>query len=325
MQTVLVIQSSAAGAVYLSGRMAGEVDEDHPLSMPVSPFGALLIELRPFARGLLPLSVRLPLSHGVPILPGPDPRLCAALWPGGTIELELLPESVPDPTPRFLAQEGDTRLFYFDKPALRCESPASVSVHPLPEGALKPSVTLIDQGILLIGERMTGDQYAVVLSPDGSQALLSVTGRSVSPLNGSTIRLLRPCGDSVGHAALETWAYAPSGWQLTASEPMWEQGAPHWPMTPEATALAAAEAAQMGLTAEAAACFAPTCRHEELLAPIREYDGCTPLRHPLPGGETAVGLMKLKDNVLHIVPLVYSAIPGGPRGGYQLTQFEIRK
>lgn len=324
-QTVLVIQSAEAGAVYLNGRMAGETDAEHPLCLPVSPFGALILEMRPFAPALMPLSLRLPLSRGAPILTAPDPRMSIALWPGGVIEIELIPERVPSPA-RFLIQSGGVRFFMKEgpQPLLRCESAASVREYPLPEGANAPELTPLPNSLLMTGQRGGGDQYALVLAPDASSLLLSVTGKNISLLEGSAaLRLMHPFGDTVGHASLETWAASPAGWQLSSSEPMWEHGAPIHPASPEATAVAAVEAAQLGLLHEAEAYFSPTCPHAEILARVQEYDGCTPLRCALPGGESAVGLMKLRDGVLHIIPAKYAVQPGGRLGGYLLTKLEI--
>ena len=327
MQTVLVIQSSVAGAVYLGGRLAGEVDDRHPLTLPVSPFGALILELRPFTAGYLPLALRIPLSHGVPLISAPDSRFCAALWPGDVVELELIPEPLPlSAPPRFLCQIGDVRFSCLQArtPSLRCESSAAVFTHSLPDGALPPSVSPLPAGFLLTGGLPEGDQYALVLSPDASSVLLSVSGRNLSLLDGgAALRILRPSGDTVGHAALETWAASPAGWQLTASEPMWLTGGPAWPQTPEAAAIAAVEAAQLGLANEAAAYFSPLCPCADVLARAAAFDGCVPLRYPLPDGESAIGLMRLRDHLLRIVPARYSAAPGGTHGPWQLTKLEI--
>ena len=307
--------------------MAGEADAEHPLSLPVSPFGALIIELRPFDAGILPLTLRIPLSRGAPVLSAPDPRMSAALWPDGVLEIELLPERLPLPL-RFIAQTDGARLFFQNgsPPSLRCESAAFVREYPLPEDALAPSLSPAANSLLLTGERSCGDQYALVLSPDASSLLLSVTGKSIASLcGGAALRLMHSFGDSVGHAVLETWGPSPSGWQLTSSEPMWEQGAPARPRTPEATAVAAVEAAQLSLMQEAAAYFAPTVPHADVLRRAAEFDGCVPLRHALPSGEAAVGLLRLKDHFLHIVPALYSAQPGGQYGGYLLTRLEINE
>jgi len=305
--------------------MAGETDEKHPLCLPVSPFGALILEMRPFDPGLLPLTLRLPLSRGAPILSAPDPRMSIALWPGGVIEIELIPLRMPAPA-RFLLQSGGVRFFIQEgaQPVLRCETAASVYTHSLPEGANAPALTPLPDSLLLTGERSCGDQYALVLAPDASSLLLSVTGKNIELLEGgAALRLMHAFGDTAGHASLETWAAFPSGWQLSSSEPMWEHGAPVRPPTPEATAIAAIEAAQLGLAREAAAFFSPTCPYAELLARLQEYDGCTPLRYPLPSGESAVGLMKLRDSVLHIIPAKYTSQPGGPYGAHLLTGLEI--
>jgi hypothetical protein len=132
--------------------MAGEADAEHPLTLPVAPFGALIIELRPFEAGVLPLTLRVPLSRGAPVLPAADPRMSAALWPGGVLEIELRPERIPSPA-RLIAQIGGVRLFRQDgaPPALRCESESFIREYPLPEGALMPAAELLANAILLTG------------------------------------------------------------------------------------------------------------------------------------------------------------------------------
>ena len=305
--------------------MAGEVDAERPLSLPVSPTGALVIELRPFAPGLLPLSVRIPLSRGVPIISAPDPRISAAVWPGGVVEIELIPQRTPAPA-RLIARSGSVRFFWIDgsPPLLRCESPDSDHLYPLPGGALTPTLTPLPTALLFTGGLGSGEQYALLLAPDASSLLLSVAGRHIEPLNnGSSLRLMHSFGDTVGHAALETWTASPAGWQLASSEAMWEHGAPVRPATPESLALAAIEAAQLSRLPEAAVCFAPACPYANVLARAAEYDGCTPLRYALPTGESAVGLMRLKENVLHIIPAKYAAQPAAPGSACLLTGLEI--
>lgn len=302
--------------------MAGETDAERPLILPVSPFGALILALHPFDAGLLPLTLRLPLSRGAPLISAPDPRLSVALWPGGVIETELIPEKLPEPA-RLVGQSAGLRFFYRDglSPVLLCEGPAE-RVFPLPGGARPPVLSELPGALLLTGSTSGGEQYALILRPDVSAPLLSVTGQNITLLeNGAALRVTRSFSDSVGHAALETWAPSPSGWTLASSEPIWEHGSPIRPVTPEATAVAAIEAAQLGLLQEAESYFAPACPHAESLTRAAAFDGCTPLRYALPSGEAAVGLMKLKDNVLHIVPTRYAAQPGG--GAYLLTRLEI--
>ncbi len=333
MQTVLILTSRAAGAIYLNGRWAGEVHAQQPLTLPVAPQGAFILEMRPFAPGLLPLTVHLTLSGGK-LLPGclqDDARLCAALWPGGAIELELLPEALPIIAPgRFIGLAGEARISFMEagagrpEPMLRCEWPGGTYAHPCPEGAQLPTLSLMGGNLLLRGERKDGGQYALVLSPDGRDCALTLQGRAITPLEESaSLRVLRELHDTVGHARLETWAPTPGGWQCVSLEPMWADGAPAWPRTPEKTALAAIEAALLGLMDEMNGYLAPTADCAAALERLREYDGCTPLRQALPGGGDAVGLMRMEQGLLRIVPVHYHAAPGGAQGGWQLDALKI--
>jgi hypothetical protein len=126
MQTVLVIQSAAAGVIYLNGRMLGEVDAEHTITIPVCPTGALILEMHPFGRGLLPLTLRFTLSHGVPILPEEhDGRYAAALWEIGVLEIELIPQKIPDScAARTLFEHGGIRFSFREgePPQLLCET-----------------------------------------------------------------------------------------------------------------------------------------------------------------------------------------------------------
>ena len=321
MQTVIVIAARVAGAVYLNGRFVGETDADRPLSLPVAPFGPLFLELRPFTPGFLPLSVRLPLSAGRPLLPRPDDRLCAAVWPGGVVELELSPERT-DVSSLSLGEFGGVRLAFLPDPSprIRCETASGVLFHALPDAALRPACTPLPGGLLLSGDLPDARQYALVLSPDASSVRLLLTGRGLSlPDGGNTLRMLCSADDTVGHAFLDTWACSSAEWRRVSSEPMWETGGPVWPDTPEKTALAALEAAQLGLPEEAASFFAPGVPCTEILARAALFDGCTPLRHALPDGRPAVGLTRLNQSVLLVSPARYTVSPGGAHGLWQLT------
>ena len=329
MQSVLVILSSAPGAVFLGGRLAGEVDGERPLTLPVAPTGALLLELRPFSQGLLPLTTRVPFSRGVPLasaLRG-DARLHAALWPGGVVELELTPQPLPtSEAPAPLARLNGVDISLLGAGRILCQSEAGQFIHSLPDGALPPRADALPGGALLRGETAGGDMYALVLSPDGGANLLTLAGREITLLeDGAAIQALILQRDTVGHARLDTWTDGPEGWRLTGSEPLWAQGAPAWPQTPQATALAAIEAAQLGLTAEAASYFSPAFPCQEVLSLAAQFDGCVPLRYPLPDGGDAVGLMRLEDGLLRVVPASYRAERGGAHGLWQLEALEIKK
>ncbi len=327
MQTILVLQSASAGVVYLNGRMLGEIDSEHTLSLPVCPTGALILEMHPFGRNLLPIALRLTLSHGVPILSAEnDDRYAAALWGSGVLEIELIPQRLPSADAaqplfehsgiRFSLQNGDA-------PQILCETPAGRFVHPLPHGAQTPALTPLADALLFSGKAVD-EEYALLLSRDAAQTLLSLSGRGITLSEGGTsLRILRSAGDSLGHGQLETWKPTAQGWAVCQSEPMWYDGTPHYPQTPEATAVAAVEAAQLGLMNEAQSYFAPMCCRTEALERAGEYDGCVPLRYPLPGGEAAVGLMKMDGSLLRITPIRYKVTCGGAHGAWQLTELEL--
>ncbi len=328
MQTILVLQSASAGVIYLNGRMLGEIDKEHTLSAPVSPTGALILQMYPFERDLLPLALRLALSRGVPLLnETPDPRYSAALWHESVLELELTPQRLPfADSERFLFEVSGIRFFILgtDPPQLICEAPSGTFLYLLPHGAQQPAVTPLQNALLLSGRLEGDDEYALLLSNDASQELLSLTGRSISLLEDrNTLRLLRPLGDIVGHAQLETWQNADKGWMLVESEPMWLNGSPNLPQTPEETAVAAVEAAQLGVLQEAQSYCAPLSDCMEVLKRAQNYSGCVPLRYPLPGGEAAVGLMKMDGALLRITPLYYQAVRGGIHGAWQLQAMRL--
>ena len=328
MQTILVLQSASAGVIYLNGRMLGEINGEHMLSLPVSPTGALMLQMFPFDADLLPLALRLTLSRGVP-LPSetPDPRYSAALWHESVLELELMPQRLPfADSERFLFETGGIRFFLLDaaQPQLICETPSGTFLYSLPCGAQIPAATPLQNALLLSGRLEGDDEYALLLSKDGSQELLSLAGRSISLLEeGNSLRLLHPLGDTVGHAQLETWQGTDRGWVLVESEPMWLNGSPNLPETPEKTAIAAVEAAQLGVLSEAQSYCAPLSDCMEILKRTQNYDGCVPLRYPPPGGETAIGLMKLSGSLLRITPLYYQAVRGGIHGAWQLQGLRL--
>lgn len=328
MQTVLVVASPTAGVVYLGGRFAGEVDAGRPLTTPVSPFGPLFLELRPFGSGYLPLTLRLTLSQGRLTLPEdePDGRYFAAVWPGGTIELELMPERPEQPVFRPISEVAGVRISCAmgRKSCVRCEREGETYIHPLPEGANAPVCTPLPDGILLSGTLSDGNEYALILAPDASVVRLWLNGRDLTlPDGGHAVRMFCPAGDTVGHAWLETWSPSGVEWRRVSAEPMWEKGAPVRPETPEATALAALEAAQLGLMQEAASYFAPAASCMDALEQAARFDGCAPLRHPLPDGCPAVGLTRMEKGVLHIAPVRYAASPGGVHGFWQLTKLAV--
>ena len=327
MQSVLMIRAHTGGLVYLNGRMAGEAGREHPLTLPVSPNGTILLELRPFQMGYLPFTVRFSLTSGKPRLPHPDPRVYAACWPDALIELELRPERIPAPA-QILFREGGICFSYMDAcpPVLRCDTDSASFFHPLPDGALPPVLRPFPSARLLTGTLRSSDQYALILSDDAAHLLCTLVGRNISVLpDNASVRFIRPLGDTAGHAFLETWSNTADGWACTWSEPMWADGMPTRPQTPVDTALAAVEAAQLHLAGEAMSYCSARWGASDIFSLLAEYDGCTRLRVPLSDGSDAVGVTKLEDGILRVLPVRYTASRGGTYGAWQLESLEVDK
>lgn len=323
MQPYLSVISETAGAVLIGGRLAGETDADRPLTLPVAPTGFLVLELRPFPPGYLPVCLHLTLAGGRPVISGPpDPRCFMAVWPDNLIELELKPEPIsahPEP----IARIGDIAFSLLRPDRLMCLTRAGCHIHSLPECAQPPVIAPIPDGFWASGRTADGQDYALILEEGCAACALTVTGSAPELTeDGRTLRILRPFHDSVGHAQLETWTRGPDAWRLTGTEPMWADGSPAWPQTPEATAIAAIEAAQLGLMQEAASYFAPASSCTAALEAAARFDGCTPLRRPPLSGESAVGLIRLEMGRLIISPVRYGASRGGARGLWQLDMLE---
>ena len=325
MQPVLVVSSPVDGMVCINGRMAGAVERGHTLCAPVSPECVLFVEFKPLGLGYLPLTLRIPFSKGVPVMPAPDVRVYAALWPGRVTELEMHPERMSAP-PQLLWRRGGLVFSYVDAhaPLLRCDAAEGTFFHTLPCGALPPVPEALSGALLLRGEMREGGQYALILSEDGARAGARLEGKNISTSeDGMSVRVLRECGDTAGHAFWETWAQIEGSWQKVQAEPMWAGGMPHRPQTPEQTALAAVEAAQLGMRGDAASYFAPSALPDGLLERLASYDGCTALRFALPDGRDAVGVTRLEGGVLRVIPVYFRALPGGVSGAWQLEALEI--
>lgn len=325
MQTILSLQSAEGGIISLNGRMAGELDREHPLYLPVCPTGVLLLQMYPFARDLLPLALRLTLSKGVPLLNNPpDDRFCAALWYGGILEIELLPQRQYTAAETFLFEQDSIRFFLREHPeTLICETPDGTFIHPLPDGAQPPALTPMN-GAFMFSGKCAEDEYVLMLSGDARQVQLSLTGRSISLPEKDILQLLHPTGDLMGHAQLEAWQRTSQGWVLSRSEPVWLNGAPYQPQTPEEIAIAAVEAAQDGRMHEAQSFLAPMCMDGNVLEQVRAYDGCTAMRYPIPGGERAIGLMKLDGALLRITPLIYQTSGSGRLEKLKIVEKSIK-
>ena len=319
-QPLMIFSSDVPGALYLNGRLAGELTPEAETSLPVAPRGPVLVEHRPLVAGYLPLARRLTLSGGVPIAVSDAGGVEVAAWPGGALEVLLTPE--PRACPKLVYDE-DGLVIALEGGRLTASRGSERGVYPLPQGAEAPEIVRVPGAICLTGA-CQGGAYLIALGDDIEKPLISASGREASVAPDGAARALEDLDDVVGHARLTRWALSDGRFEPVSVEHFWTRGAPEWPETPEGAALAALEAARLGLTDEARGYLAPGAAADALQEAVAS-GGATPLKYPLPDGRPAVGLMALRDGWLASVrPVFYHASPlGGPQGVWRLDRLTL--
>ena len=311
MMPTLLLTAGEAGVICINGRFAGELSPDAPLIRPSASHGALLLDFRPFSDEHRPMMRRLVFSGGAPLADSVEAAggLSCVIWPGGVIEIELIPTLYQPPRQVFSREGFSFMLEGGSEPKLQCEGRHFCS---LPEGAEIPELRRMQGGILLTGKCRNGMYLACA---DGRlervNGFLKAKEIEIQP-DGHIFSTVAP-GDSVGHAAREEWQLTPNGLQLLSSEFAWEHGAPRWPRTPEDTAVAAVEAAMAGLEDEAEGYMLPRLRESNPLREIRERcDLCVRMKYAPPGDTACVGLLKLEGGSLaRVEALCCRAAPSG--------------
>lgn len=332
LQPVLMVNARVPGMVYVNGRLSGACGEGEPVSMPVAARGTLYLQFFPFSEGYLPLTRRMAFSSGRPVAGSVAGQrgLQLIAWPGGVVEAELSPQHVGREETVF-AEAGEVRLCMRrgEDCQIELSRPGAQAVHALPSGAQPPEVSLTQGEVRLLGQTESGGQYLLCLKEeDLSSVLLSVSARRVDLESDGSVRALVDEQDQAGHARLLHWTRAQDGGYAAGPEEiLWAQGAPNWPDSPENTALAALEAARLGLMDEAAGYLSPALAAREcapFLAAARA-DGCARMKYPMPNGRQASALLYLEnENLLTCRAVYYHALPmGGAQGVWRLDALEL--
>lgn len=319
MQPILALSASHPGILYLNGSFAGELSAAIPLMRPIGGRGAVYLDYRPFTNACRSMARRLVFSGGEPMAESVEENenLNVIIWPGGTVEVELIPEVRAAES---LSFEFAGHHFTLEACRLLCDG------HPLgrlPEGAQLPEGRAFPEGIALLG-RCSGGNYLFTCDPACTHQSGFLQARQLEMENDGRIRAVVSPGDLVGHARLESWRLTPEGLMLISSEPAWANAAPHWPQTPEETAIAALEAAMAGLDDEAERYLSPALRTKLSPAALRAMgDLCVKMKYAHPGARPCVGIVKLEGGRLaRIMPLYYKASPsGGAQGPWQIDEF----
>ena len=321
MQPILIVSSDVPGALFLNGRFAGELTPEAETALPVAPRGPLYLEHRPLAAGYTPLCRRLTLSGGVPIAVSDPSGVEAASWPGGALEVLLTPEPIFSKARMVFDENG---LVIERTGGRLTASKDGVSRRfALPEGARESEVIRLPGALCLTGACDDG-AYLIALGDDVASPLLHVSGREASVTPDGEARALEDMNDVTGHARLTRWTLSDGRFTQVSEEHFWTRGAPEWPRTPEDAALAALQAARLGLMDEARGYLAPGTAGGALEA-ASASDGALPLKYPLPDGRPAMGLLTVTGDWLAAVrPVFYHASPlGGPQGVWRLDRLEL--
>lgn len=321
MQPLMVFSSDVPGALYLNGRYAGELAAEAETALPVAPRGPLLIEHRPLVSGYLPMARRLTLSGGRPISLSDTSGVEVALWPGGALEVLLTPE--PRVASGRTVYDENGLLISMEGGRLTASKGGTRRSYALPEDAAVPEVACLPGALCLTGTCLTG-AYLIALGDDIEKPLISVSGREASVTPGGEAKALEDMDDVVGHARLTHWTLSDGQFVPVSEEFFWTNGAPVWPVTPEDAALAALQAARLGLMDEARAYLAPGAV-SGALEQAAASGGALPLKYPLADGRPAVGLLEMTGEWLATIrPVFYHASPlGGPQGVWRLDRLTM--
>lgn len=320
MQPTIVCTAALPGMIYINGRFAGEASAERPLFAPVSPWGPAYLEYRPLEGGG-GIARRCVFSGGAPMpesLEGADGLTCVA-WPGGVLEAEFTPT---DTTVEHFALEGTPCAILRGGRTVLTVNGLELT---LPEGAKTPRLLRQAGAAALLGDVEGGGQYLAALTEDLSAVTGMILAERIVPANGGMISAIVSLGDSVGHGRLEQWLLDQNGLSRISSESVWSFGAPRWPITAEATMIAAVEAALTGLDAEASGYLAPSLAAARPLAAVGEVcQLCAPMKYGVPGQRPCVGLLKAENTHLATVrPLYYRAEEtGGTQSPWRITEIE---
>ncbi|MGI6239640.1 MAG: hypothetical protein ACOYI5_08455 [Christensenellales bacterium] len=322
MQPVAVISCRVPGILYINGRFAGECAPDAPLITPVSPRGAVYIEHRPLARGYAGQAHRVAFSSGALVSESVPDGVTAVRWPGGIAELELSDAPLARAESAFANVDGlPVALLRAEGTSLRVAG-GELS---LPEDAGLPEArAVLGEAVCLLGAAGAG-RYLACYDAATFAPIGAIVADDIEIEDSGGVRALTKLGDTVGHARIEMWALLAGALEPVDSEYAWANGTPDWPKTAEDTALAAFEAAILGLDAEAEGYLAPPLRASARMARLAEgYSAATRLKYALPDHRQAIGLVRAEtDRCAAVVPVYYKASAmGGAQGAWAIDALE---
>lgn len=329
MHPMLMLTSSAEGVAYINGEFLGEVRPGAPILRPARAFGAVYLQFMPLKSGYLPLARRFAMRAGVPVaesFEGED-GLNAIAWPFGITEIEIEPEEICVQPPNTRALTGAGRAFRVTRlgkrARLEIEAAGRVHAYALPLGAREPAFAEGDKALYISGDTDSGEKYVLALSEDAGALLFQARGRDIAFLGGGRIQVVQDVGDLAGHARATVWARGEGGFLPELFEILPNPEGEYRPLTPIDCAIAAMQAAQLGLMEEAEACFLPGARMDEACARLAEdSSGVARLRFSPPDGRSAIGALRaINDRFAEAIPVYYACEMAG--GAWKLKEMAL--
>ena len=318
MQTIAVFTAPTGGVISINGRFAGETGPDSPLIMPVTPNGTLYVEFNPFSRRYRPIAYKFHTSSGEFDIENTSDACYMMLWPDGICEFSLTPPAAYPPESEYSMLD--------DRPVALLRGEASIlrvgrQSLALSTGAQLPDTKIHINGAEIYMGKCSEGQYAAAFSAHTLQPISSITAGKIE-FENNTLRAATDLNDTAGHTLIEIYTPTETALNLTSAEYMWTNAAQITPDSPEKTALAAVQAAMLGLHDEADSYLAPSLSQSNILSEIaRDFDTVLPMKYIIPKQPAIALVKKQTDRAAKIVALAYHAIPTG--NTWQLTRLEI--
>ncbi|MBR3928333.1 MAG: hypothetical protein IKJ65_04940 [Clostridia bacterium] len=298
MHPMIMLTSRNEGLIYLNGVYQGEIRKDAPLMRPVSPFGAVNLEFKPFLPMALSTIVKIVFSNGKPVRESirPDSGMSVVSWPFGITEIALSANLIHSSAPYVKTLAGAGRMFkYIKTPAfcyLETEFQGRISAHGLPKDAQEP-VFAEGEGVLYVsGTTEEGLRYALVLTQTGEHLLLNVTGKEITFLPGGKIRVIQALGDLAGHETEEIFAQKEAHFEKESAQMKKNPTGEFRSVTPVECAVCAAEAVIFGMDEEFEGYLSPAFHMDEKTREIiSRASGACPLRFTPPDGRSAIAVL----------------------------------
>lgn len=304
MQPIAVFTAPTPGVLSINGRFAGEAGPDSPLIMPVTPNGTLYTEFSPFSRRYRSCAHRLRIISGS-FDPDSASDMChMLLWPGGVCEFSISPPAAYPPESEYGMLDGRAVAILRGEASMLRVGQSAVA---LPENAALPDKRIAIGDIEIYLGKCSHARYAAAYSAADLTPLGSISADTIEINENGNIRAVTALDDTAGHTLIETFRPSAEGFAPISAEYRLTSGSPKQPDTPEATALAAVEAAMLGLYDETAGYLAPALRPSSPLTDYAaNYDAVIPMKYAPPNAAPAVALVrKLTATAAEITPLYY--------------------